>query len=147
MKGLIYFSGLLVLALFVATCQGQQEDRSSSESGAAQKVLTDQSLPTESERQVSLATALAHLNTENRIFDRFLENGSMFVGLYTPRDADKQQPHDQDEVYIIMKGSGTFLNGTEKTSFQTGDVIFVPAGETHRFETFTEDFAAWVVFY
>jgi mannose-6-phosphate isomerase-like protein (cupin superfamily) len=31
--------------------------------------------------------------------------------------------------------------------FRAGDLLFVPAGETHRFETFSGDFTAWVIFY
>ena len=30
---------------------------------------------------------------------------------------------------------------------ETGEALFVPAGVEHRFEDFTDDFAAWVVFY
>jgi mannose-6-phosphate isomerase-like protein (cupin superfamily) len=33
------------------------------------------------------------------------------------------------------------------TTFQQGDILFVPAGSVHRFINFTADFATWVIFY
>ncbi|MBK9106829.1 MAG: cupin domain-containing protein [Saprospiraceae bacterium] len=60
---------------------------------------------------------------------------------------DLQMPHDRDEVYIIISGRGDFINGTEMTSFQSGDFIFVAAGVEHRFVNFTDDFLCWVMFY
>lgn len=79
------------------------------------------------------ATALAHV--------------TMKVLIYAPRGNDPQQPHAQDEVYVVVKGSGTFVRGTEHAPFKEGDVLFVPAGEVHRFENFTDDLIVWVVFY
>ena len=68
-------------------------------------------------------------------------------GLYAPRGTDTQQPHDQDEVYVVMSGRGTFRNGPVSHPFQPGDVLFVPAGVRHAFEEFSDDLYVWVVFY
>ena len=81
---------------------------------------------------------------------QLLEHGTMKVYFYEPRGKDTQPPHDQDEVYIVMAGSGTFAIGQsehslERISFGPGDVIFTPAGTIHRFEEFTDDFGTWVV--
>lgn len=76
-----------------------------------------------------------------------IRHGSMRVGLYAPRGHDPQSPHDQDEIYIVHKGTGTFRNGSESRPFGPGDVIFVKAGVDHRFETFSDDFETWVVFW
>jgi mannose-6-phosphate isomerase-like protein (cupin superfamily) len=76
-----------------------------------------------------------------------LRHGSMLLGLYAPRAHDPQQPHDQDELYVVMRGSGAFVRGDERVPFVEGDVLFVPAHMPHRFEDFSADFAAWVVFY
>jgi mannose-6-phosphate isomerase-like protein (cupin superfamily) len=46
-----------------------------------------------------------------------------------------------------VAGRGQFRNGGERHPFAQGDVLFVPAGVTHRFEEFSDDFAAWVLFY
>lgn len=45
------------------------------------------------------------------------------------------------------RGTGTFVRDGERRRFGPGDVIFVPAAMTHRFEDFSEDFATWVVFW
>ena len=76
-----------------------------------------------------------------------IRHGSMRVGVYAPRGRDPQQPHTQDEIYIVINGSGTFVKGDERRPFRPGDVIFVEAGVVHRFEDFSEDFETWVVFY
>lgn len=76
-----------------------------------------------------------------------LEHGTLEVGLYAPRGIDDQTPHTRDEVYVVMRGRGRFLNGPDRVEFGPGDVLFVPARQEHRFEEFTDDFAAWVFFY
>ena len=75
------------------------------------------------------------------------QRGTMMTLLYAPRGSDPQTPHAQDEIYIIKSGSGVFDKSGEKRPFGPGDVIFVEAGATHRFEDFTDDFAAWAVFW
>ena len=67
--------------------------------------------------------------------------------MYCPIDHDMQKPHTRDEVYVIARGSGWFVNGPERHPFHTGDVLFVPAGVEHRFDEFTDDFCTWVMFY
>jgi mannose-6-phosphate isomerase-like protein (cupin superfamily) len=80
-------------------------------------------------------------------FSQVFTHGTLRLGLYAPRGMDPQQPHDQDEVYIILRGNGWFVNGEERHEFGPGDALFVPAGVEHRFEDFTDDLAVWVVFY
>jgi len=75
------------------------------------------------------------------------EHGTLQVKMYRPVGQDAQKPHSRDELYVIARGSGWFVNGRERHPFQTGDVLFVPAGVEHRFEEFTDDFCTWVVFY
>jgi len=76
-----------------------------------------------------------------------LNHGTMRVLLYAPRGEDPQGPHKQDELYIIHTGKGLFRKGDQVTAFGPGDVIFVEAMAEHRFEDFTDDFAAWAVFW
>ena len=78
---------------------------------------------------------------------RLFSSGTMRVALYAPAGVDSQRPHDQDEVYVVIRGSGGFSRGDEAVPFTAGDVLFVPAGMPHRFEDFTPDFTAWVIFY
>ena len=74
-------------------------------------------------------------------------HGSMSLRYYAPRGTDPQPPHDQDEVYVVASGRGWFRRGYERVPFGPGDVLFVAAGETHRFEDFSDDFGTWVLFY
>jgi len=76
-----------------------------------------------------------------------MARGSMTLRYYAPQGEDRQTPHDQDELYIVASGQGTFLREDCKVAFGPGDVLFAAAGEEHRFVDFSEDFATWVVFY
>lgn len=91
--------------------------------------------------------ALKKLSNQNSPFLNLFEHGTLSVEIYKPEKVDLQQPHSRDEVYIIISGTGEFLNDGERTTFKPGDFLFVPAGVVHRFESFTEDFSTWVLFY
>ena len=82
-----------------------------------------------------------------RPFTEVVRHGTMRAGLYMPRPVDDQSPHDQDEIYVVMHGFGTIVRGDEATAFEPGDLLFVPAGVTHRFVDFTDDLVIWVVFW
>ncbi len=98
--------------------------------------------------KVTIADALAQLKGEKgQLFAKVMERGSMSVEIYRPIKVDHQTPHLQDELYVIINGSGDFLNDGKRNHFNPGDVLFVPAGIEHRFENFTDDFATWVIFY
>jgi len=71
----------------------------------------------------------------------------MSVILYTPRMHDYQTPHEQDELYVVYKGTGQLNTENGAFTFVEGDVLFVPAGAAHRFEHFSDDLALWVVFW
>ncbi|HJZ90620.1 MAG TPA: hypothetical protein VKE40_07075, partial [Gemmataceae bacterium] len=74
-------------------------------------------------------------------------HGSLEVELYTPRERDPQQSHSRDEVYLIGRGSAVFFDGAVRRLVGPGTFIFVAAGQPHRFEDFSADFATWVFFY
>lgn len=42
-------------------------------------------------------------------FHYALRHGSMKCGLYAPRSTDTQGPHAQDELYVVLSGSGWFI--------------------------------------
>jgi mannose-6-phosphate isomerase-like protein (cupin superfamily) len=98
--------------------------------------------------RVALADALNQLPTpEGKHSVALFHHGTLDVYLSEPRGADLQKPHTRDEIYVVARGSGTFLCGDERRPFSAGDVLFAAAGEVHRFESFTGDFAVWVFFY
>lgn len=97
--------------------------------------------------QITPTEALEKLQDAKHVFLNLFEHGTLSVEIYKPDKVDLQQPHERDEVYVVITGSGTFLNGESRTTFGPGDFLFVPAGVEHRFEDFTEDFCTWVIFY
>jgi mannose-6-phosphate isomerase-like protein (cupin superfamily) len=99
-------------------------------------------------RRVSVAEALTRLpGAKGERFATVLEHGTLEIEIYAPRGEDPQKPHTRDEVYVVVSGSGEFVHGSARTSFEPGDVLFVPAHEPHRFENFSDDFVTWVAFY
>jgi len=82
-----------------------------------------------------------------REFVSLFRHGSLEIEFYKPDGIDLQQPHERDEVYVVIAGSGQFVKGTERVQFQPGEILFVPARTEHHFENFTDDFATWVFFY
>ena len=81
-----------------------------------------------------------------RYADAF-SHGTLRILLYAPQKVGPQTSHDKDEVYIVMKGSGTFVLAGTRRRFAEGDVLFVPAECPHWFEGFTDDLAVWAIFY
>lgn len=97
--------------------------------------------------RLTIPQALQKLEIESSEFKELFTHGSMSVEIYKPNGVDLQQPHTKDELYVIVSGSGYFVNGYSRSKFEQGEVLFVPAGVVHRFEEFTEDFSTWVIFY
>lgn len=99
-------------------------------------------------KRMTVAAAEAAVRaSDDEAYGQLLRHGSLELGFYQPRGSDPQQPHEQDEVYVVQSGSGYFFSGGERQPFAPGEALFVPAGTVHRFEDFTDDFAAWVMFY
>ncbi|HEX7656284.1 MAG TPA: cupin domain-containing protein [Sphingomonas sp.] len=93
----------------------------------------------------SLAGITAQLGEERAAYG--IRHGSMRVGVYAPHGSDTQSPHRQDELYIVVSGTGVFIKNGERSVFRPDDVLFVEAGAEHRFEDFSDDFATWVIFW
>lgn len=79
---------------------------------------------------------------------QFLRERHMSAGLYAldAGQPDPQQPHRQDELYLVVSGRGSITVGSETTTVGRGCVVFVPAGVPHRFHHITEDLRVLVVF-
>jgi mannose-6-phosphate isomerase-like protein (cupin superfamily) len=48
---------------------------------------------------------------------------------------------------VVARGSGTFFDGEARRPVEPGTFLFAAAGQPHRFEAFSADFAVWVFFY
>ncbi len=95
----------------------------------------------------TLAEAQAWPLEPGRASPNLFRHGTLNLRWYAPRGRDSQTPHEQDEIYVVASGRGSFLVDRVRLPFGPGDALFVPAGAEHRFEDFTDDLAAWVVFW
>ncbi len=101
----------------------------------------------EAHPRLTTNNALEALSKHDQPFIELFKHGSLVVEMYQPDKIDHQTPHSRDELYVVVSGTGWFVNGDNRQSFEPGEVLFVPCGVEHRFEDFTCDFATWVIFY
>ena len=60
-------------------------------------------------------------------------------------EPDRQQPHEDDEVYVVLDGTGSLEVEGERIDLREGQAVFVPAGAEHRFVGY-EQLAVLVIF-
>ena len=77
-----------------------------------------------------------------------LRTGHMSVGTYSipVGGIDDQAPHREDEIYVVTAGRARILTPGTEADVEPGSVIFVPAGEEHRFVDITENLTLLVLF-
>jgi mannose-6-phosphate isomerase-like protein (cupin superfamily) len=63
------------------------------------------------------------------------ESPGLEIGVYAlvAPDPDRQEPHEDDEIYLVLDGSGVLDVEGERRELAEGDGIFVPARAHHRF--------------
>lgn len=95
-----------------------------------------------------LADVLARRARERRPYLEFLRVPDLSVGLYVlgPEDVDRQQPHTEDEVYVVAAGRGRFTAGDDTRDIGPGDTLYVAKHVPHRFHDITEELRLLVVF-
>lgn len=111
------------------------------------KKIEQPTLPDRWKFSTAEALEILENQAEGKLLATLLERKKMYVEIYRPDKIDHQIAHSQDEIYVIISGSGAFFNNGIRSLFAAGDLIFVPAGVEHRFEDFTDDFSTWVIFY
>ncbi len=69
------------------------------------------------------------------------------IGVYVlvAPEPDRQQPHDDDEVYVVLSGQGVLTIEGEAVPVGEGQAIFVPAGAEHQFTGY-EGLSVLVIF-
>ncbi len=60
--------------------------------------------------------------------------------------SDPQSPHTEDEIYVVVAGSGTIEVDGERHDLRVGSVISIPRNVEHKFVDISEDLALVVVF-
>lgn len=87
-------------------------------------------------------------NQSGKPYFEFLREPAISAGLYTlPVGAtDLQQPHSEDEVYIVLEGLAQIQIGDQDYPVKMGDTIFVPTLKEHHFHSILEELRVIVVF-
>lgn len=85
--------------------------------------------------------------SDQRYFE-FLRVPSLSMGLYTlaAGSEDLQNPHNQDEVYYVIRGKAILRVDTQEQPARPGSLLFVPAHAPHKFIHIEEDLQLLVFF-
>jgi quercetin dioxygenase-like cupin family protein len=78
----------------------------------------------------------------------FLCVSAMSAGLYVlpAGGTDPQRPHNEDEMYYVVRGQARMRLGSKDQAVSDGSVIFVEAGVEHRFHDVTQELVVLVCF-
>jgi mannose-6-phosphate isomerase-like protein (cupin superfamily) len=75
------------------------------------------------------------------------ESPGLELGVYVlvAPEPDRQQPHDRDEIYVVLSSRGTLEVEGDTVDLGEGDAAFVRAGDDHRFTGY-EGLSVLVIF-
>jgi len=78
----------------------------------------------------------------------FLRVAALSAGVYVlpAGGADPQSPHQEDEMYYVVRGRARMRTGSEDQAVSEGSIIFVAAGTEHRFYEVAEELMVLVFF-
>ena len=90
----------------------------------------------------------AALGGEPNHWAEHMASADLSVGTYSipAGGLDDQEPHREDEIYVVQAGTATLVTDSGTAEVGPGSVIFVPAGEHHRFTAVRGDLALLVIF-
>ena len=96
----------------------------------------------------SVAESEALRRSSGNRYSEFLRVPAMSAGLYVlpAGSADTQSPHQQDEMYYVVRGRARLRAGSEDEAVSEGSIIFVAARVEHRFYEITEELVLLVMF-
>ena len=94
-----------------------------------------------------VGSAVERLRNAGGGYEIVHESPGLELGVYVllAPEADAQQPHADDEIYIGLEGTGILEVGGESVPIDVGQAIFVEAGVEHRFAAY-EQLAVLVIF-
>jgi len=95
-----------------------------------------------------LSDVLAEQKAGDRLYHEFFKVPDLSMGIYAlaAGSEDKQQPHGEDEIYVVAEGRGSiFVEGEDRT-LEPGSIVYVAKHAEHRFHSITEDLSLLVFF-
>ena len=94
-----------------------------------------QSRPLRTAEPFDITSVKQRLAAESGGYEIVHRSEGLELGVYVlvAPEPDRQQPHDDDEVYVVLEGTGVLDVGGTKVELQEGHAVFVPAGAEHRF--------------
>jgi mannose-6-phosphate isomerase-like protein (cupin superfamily) len=83
-----------------------------------------------------------------KLYLEFLRVPAMSAGIYVLPigSTDPQSPHNEDELYYVVRGKARMKVGSEDQAVTQGTVVFVAARVEHRFYDIKEELAVLVFF-
>jgi mannose-6-phosphate isomerase-like protein (cupin superfamily) len=86
--------------------------------------------------------------SSGRLYEELLRSGRLSAGIYelAAGSEDPQQPHGEDEVYVVLLGQAKATIGDETVPVSPGTLLYVPARIPHWFHEIEEDLLLVVVF-
>src|SRR5438132_12506964 len=96
---------------------------------------------------IELREAQRRLEAAGGGYEIVEESPGLELGVYVlvAPEPDRQQPHDEDELYVVLNGRGTLDVAGERVDLVEGQAAFVAAHVEHRFVGY-ESLALLVVF-
>ena len=89
-------------------------------------------------REFQVVAAKRRLEDAGGGYEIVHESPGLELGVYVlvAPEPDRQQPHADDEVYVVLEGSGVLEVEGESVPVGEGDAVFVEAGADHRFTAY-----------
>jgi mannose-6-phosphate isomerase-like protein (cupin superfamily) len=99
-------------------------------------------------RAFELEREIESQRISGRPYREFLRVPALSCGIYTlPKGAkDLQSPHDEDEVYLVVRGKGRVRVSGEERQIGPGSLLFVRATSAHSFFEIEEEITLLVFF-
>ncbi|MCC6791674.1 MAG: cupin domain-containing protein [Thermomicrobiales bacterium] len=91
---------------------------------------------------------LARHSAAGKLWMEFLRVPALSAGIYRlpAGSVDPQSPHNEDEIYYVISGQGSFTCDGRTIAANPGSTIYVAAHGEHRFHDITDDLTILVLF-
>jgi mannose-6-phosphate isomerase-like protein (cupin superfamily) len=85
-----------------------------------------------------ISAAKDRLRESNGGYEIVHQSPGLEVGVYVlvAPEPDRQQPHEDDELYVVLEGTGVLDVEGRSVPVKEGTAVFVEAGADHRFTAY-----------